>query len=129
MWHCPARVLAMAILKSAISSVVLRLIFVLVLGSCAAVGLQAAHPTTKNGLPATQIYDSDPEHVWNRLYSALYARIDRDGNVYHLDELDPALWPSSTYLLSDVRHSLIGDLLKEFLSTDGQSLIRDPVKR
>src|SRR6266487_4312492 len=46
------------------------------------------------------LYDSDPDHIWNRLYRALYQRVARNGKEYGYDELDPILWSTSRYLLT-----------------------------
>jgi hypothetical protein len=79
--------------------------------------------------PKTEIYDRNPDHLWNRLYAGFYARAHSNGAVFGLDELDPLLWPSSTYLLTEPRIERLREMLDEFLFTSGEQLISDPVKR
>ena len=50
------------------------------------------------------VYDADPQHLWNRLYDALYVRTTEDGQSLGRGELDPLLWESSTYLLTEPRY-------------------------
>src|SRR5580700_9121870 len=45
------------------------------------------------------IFDSDPNHIWNRTYSCLFVRQNADGKQYGEDALDPLLWPTTRYLL------------------------------
>ena len=51
------------------------------------------------------------------------------GSSYGQDELDPLLWPKSTYLLTGERHKRVVVLLDEFLAKDGHKLVKDPLKR
>jgi len=48
---------------------------------------------------STTIYDSNPSHLWNRLYATLLIRQDRHGMRYGEDSLDPLLWRESEHLL------------------------------
>jgi hypothetical protein len=75
------------------------------------------------------IYDADPDHLWNRLYAALYVRTADDGQAYGLDDLDPLLWENSRYLLTEPRYQQVLDLLNEFLNKRGEKLIAVPLKR
>src|SRR5436190_24284883 len=63
------------------------------------------------------LYDPDPDHLWNRLYRALYQRLARNGKEYGYDELDPIVWPTSKYLLAGQSYQRASALLDEFLST------------
>jgi hypothetical protein len=97
-------------------------------------GLRAADPTqskpaSSSEPPKVAVYDADPGHLWNRLYAALYVRTTDDGQSYGRDDLDPVLWPSSTYLLTEPRHGRIMALLTEFLDKHGDHLITQPLKR
>jgi len=76
-----------------------------------------------------RIYDSQSNHIWNRLYRSLYARVARDGRVYGDDQLDPLLWGSTKHLLGGPakREALL--CLDEFLNTHAERLISDPLKR
>lgn len=75
------------------------------------------------------IYDSNPSHLWNRLYAALLVREDRHGTQFGMDSLDALLWPESEYLLERSSHERALRVLDEFLQTHGENLIHDPVKR
>ena len=75
------------------------------------------------------LYDPDPNHLWNRLYRALYQRVARNGKEYGYDELDPILWSTSRYLLAGQSYQKANTLLDEFLSTHAENAIKDPLKR
>jgi len=79
--------------------------------------------------PSTTIYDSNPSHLWNRLYAVLLIREDRHGNHYGEDSLDPLLWYETKQLLSEPSHQQAIQVLDEFLRTRGEKLVHDPVKR
>src|SRR5262249_22255296 len=88
-----------------------------------------AQPAPAAGPAKAAIYDPNPQHLWNRLYAALYVRTTPDGKTYGEDELDPLLWPSSKYLLTEPRHQRAIALLDEFHTKNGEKLIPDPLKR
>jgi hypothetical protein len=75
------------------------------------------------------IYHPDPEHLWNRLHAAVFARVGPDGRVYGQDRLEPLLWPRSKHLLEERSHKQAVALLDEFLKDKGEKLIEDPLKR
>jgi hypothetical protein len=75
------------------------------------------------------LYDRDPNHLWNRLYRALYERVTKDGKEYGYDELDPLLWWETKYLLTDPGHQRAVAVLDEFLTTAGEKAVADPLKR
>lgn len=75
------------------------------------------------------IYHSDPQHLWNRLFRQLYGRTAQDGTQYGWNSLDPLLWYETTHLLEETSHEQTIQLLDEFLSTNGEELITDPLKR
>lgn len=79
--------------------------------------------------PSVAIYDSNPAHLWNRLYATLLVREDRHGKRYGEDSLDPQLWRETEHLLSDPSHQLAMQMLDEFLRTPGDTLVHDPLKR
>src|SRR5579862_1957061 len=58
-----------------------------------------AEAETKAADNTVTVYDSDPNHLWNRLYAALFIRKGPDGELYGTDSLDPYLWPNTTFLL------------------------------
>ena len=75
------------------------------------------------------IFDSNPDHLWNRLYAALLIRQDHHRRLYGEDSLDPLLWLESEHLLSEPSHQRALQVLDEFLHTHGETLVRDPLKR
>ncbi len=75
------------------------------------------------------LYDANPNHIWNRLYRSLYRRETRDGHEYGYDELDPLLWVTTKYLLTDPPNRQALTVLDEFLATHGENAINDPLKR
>ena len=62
-----------------------------------------------------RLYDSDPNHVWNRLYRSLSLRVARDGQEYGYDELDPLFWYNTKYLFSGPAYQQAINTLDEFL--------------
>jgi hypothetical protein len=75
------------------------------------------------------IYHQDSGHLWNRLFRQLYGRTDSDEIEYGWDSLDPLLWYETTYLLQGESYVQAIQLLDEFLSSHGENLIKDPLKR
>jgi hypothetical protein len=75
------------------------------------------------------IYDSETNHLWNRLNETLFERTAQDGKKYGLDELDILYWFRTTNLLAGTSHQQAISVLDEFISTHGEKLIRDPLKR
>lgn len=94
-------------------------------------GTRGANADSPRAAPTKPValYDTDPEHLWNRLHSALFVRTASDGTCYGQDELEPLLWPASKYLLAGDHHKRVVALLDEFLAKDGHKLIKDPAKR
>jgi len=95
-----------------------------------------ANPSKQKRLPENTkrpeswtVYDADPNHIWNRLHRALYRRETGDGHEYGYDELDPLLWVTTKYLLHDPANRQALTVLDEFLSTHGETAIKDPLKR
>jgi hypothetical protein len=75
------------------------------------------------------VYDPDPEHLWNRLFRQFFSRTTNDGQEFGWNSLDPLLWPETTHLLEGASYRQTLQLLDEFLSTGGELLISDPLKR
>ncbi len=77
------------------------------------------------------VYDPDPQHLWNRLFRQLYARTTKDGKEYGRDSLDLLVWGDELhlYLLDDPSYQQTIQVLDEFLSTHGEKLMTDPLKR
>ncbi len=97
------------------------------LSSSAAAG--QTEPISPSSPFKVAVYDADPEHLWNRLYAALYVRTTDDGQSLGQDELDPLLWENSTYLLREPRYQQVLGLLNEFLERRGERLIAQPLKK
>jgi hypothetical protein len=87
-----------------------------------------AGPAEKSS-PRPAVYDRDPEHLWNRLYEALYVRVGPDGRAYGQDRLEPLLWRESKHLLEERSNKRAVALLEEFLKKKGEKLIDEPLKR
>ena len=63
-------------------------------------GPSLSYFSTPSETKTWRLYDSNPNHVWNRLYRTLYIRVARDGQEYGYDELDPLFWYNTKYLFS-----------------------------
>jgi hypothetical protein len=87
------------------------------------------NPDIASNSSAWTLYDRDPNHLWNRLYRALYQRVTNDSKEYGYDELDPLLWWQTKYLLTNPANRQAVAVLDEFLSTHGERAINDPLKR
>jgi hypothetical protein len=91
---------------------------------------QKTVPSASALVPETwTLYDANPNQIWNRLYRTLYRRESRDGHEYGYDELDPLLWGTTKYLLTDPDNRLALTVLDEFLSTHGAKAVDEPLKR
>jgi hypothetical protein len=91
---------------------------------CCAIDLKAGKPSAEN-----TIYDSDTNHIWNRLNGTLFVRTAPDGKQFGLDELDILYWFRTKNLLVEPSHQQAIMILDEFINTHGEKLIRDPLKR
>ena len=79
--------------------------------------------------PKTSLFHSDSNHLWNRLHEALFVRVDKDGKEHGRDAVDPLLWPgTSKFLLQGKSHEKILALLDEFITKEGDKLIKDPIR-
>ncbi|HZS48270.1 MAG TPA: hypothetical protein VFC63_24590, partial [Blastocatellia bacterium] len=83
---------------------------------------------SSDSLVETTLYDKDPHHLWNRIHQHFFIRIAH-GKVYGEDELDPLFWAQTKYLRSGASNKTAISLLDEFLSSNGERLITDPLKR
>ena len=75
------------------------------------------------------IYDPNPNHLWNRLNETLFERTAQDGKKFGLNELDILYWARTTNLLSGPSHQKALAILDEFIHTQGEKQIHDPLKR
>lgn len=95
------------------------------------------HPAPQAPLPAPTptinrsglLYDSNPEHLWNRLDRLLRVRTAKDGREHGADALDPLLWRETRYLLEGASHERAITLLDGFLEANAERLVQDPLKR
>ncbi len=87
---------------------------------------RAAKPARRS---TVAVFHPDPEHAWNRLYSALYLRRAADAREFGQDEIDPLLWPDSKHLIQGKSHQDALRELDEFLARNSADQIHDPVKR
>jgi hypothetical protein len=79
--------------------------------------------------PRHGLYDANPNHLWNRIHDSFQARVAPDGSEYGFDRIDPLLWRESRHLLTGPSHTLAIRLLDEFLASNGERLVGDPLKR
>jgi hypothetical protein len=97
----------------------------LVTAGVVALGLQATlGQSLRRGL-----YDANPDHLWNLIHEAFHVRVAADGSEYGFDSVDPLLWRETRHLLSGPSHARSVRTLDDFLASNGESLIRDPLKR
>lgn len=75
------------------------------------------------------VFDSDPNHIWNRAHRCLFARHSRDGTEFGADTLDPLLWQRTHYLLTGDSRERALACLDEFLRTHAERMVQDPFKR
>ncbi|HTQ49172.1 MAG TPA: hypothetical protein VMJ12_00580 [Candidatus Acidoferrales bacterium] len=73
-------------------------------------------------------YNSNPNHLWNRLNETLFLRTAPDGTQYGLDEMDILYWGQTTNLLAGTSHQRALAVLDEFINTHGEKLVPDPLK-
>jgi hypothetical protein len=76
----------------------------------------------------TQIFDPDPQHLWNRLYDASRALI-KGAETSDPWELDPFLWRSDAYVFTGQAQKSALEVLDEFIARGGHTLVKDPLKR
>jgi hypothetical protein len=97
---------------------------------CALSSTTVAIPqSSREPSPAASLYDPNPKHLWNRLHRQFHVRVAADGSEYGDDAVDPLLWRETRYLLTNPSHDRAVQLLDEFLASQGERLITDPVKR
>ncbi len=93
--------------------------------------------TLKSDAPLP-VYDADPEHLWNRLYSVFYIRprhfpatSEKPETIHYEggDVIEFLAWGTTTYWSGQEAFEKINPLLDEFLNEMGAELISDPLKR
>jgi hypothetical protein len=102
---------------------------------CVLVATARREPPTQEPVPSlpdlvsTGLYADDPSHLWNRVHRQLFVRVADDGHEHGFDEVDPLLWRETKFLLTEPSHASAIRVLDEFLETDGERLITDPLRR
>jgi hypothetical protein len=113
------------------SKFTMKSVFVgLSLSFCAWFPLALASPQVSRSSESSYgccVYDSDPEQIWNRLFSIMFIR-QYKGGAYGVDELDPLFWPATKFLLDEPSHQGAIHVLDEFVRGQAQNK-SDPVKR
>ncbi len=74
-------------------------------------------------------YDADPDHPWNRVHRALFARLSASGEPYDADLGPPPLWRASDYLFEDERYLEATRALDAFLADGAAQRVDDPLRR
>jgi hypothetical protein len=91
---------------------------------------QAHAPATRPSDPRLWPYDANPQHLWNRLHRALFARAIPGGSGLRVHRADPLLFRGGKFLLDGEPHRLAIATLDEFLAGDaGAMSVKDPLKR
>jgi hypothetical protein len=69
------------------------------------------------------------EHLWNRLHRLLYTRAAKDGKSYVYEGLEAPMGAESQFLIDGAAHEQAIALLDEFLRTNADKEVKDPLKR
>ena len=93
------------------------------------VGVAWSNQVAPGSSPQRALYDASPNHLWNRIHQVLHVRVAPDGSEYGFDTVDPLLWRETRHLLTGPSHARAVRVLDEFLASNGERLIRDPLKR
>lgn len=75
------------------------------------------------------LFDSDPNHPWNRLHRQLHTRTLPDGKLYSPEGLEPNFVRRAEFLTQGESHRQAIQLLDDFLEHDTGKLVADPLKR
>ena len=78
---------------------------------------------------ASTIYNSNPNHLWNRLNQTLFERKAADGKTFGLGGLEILYWPDTTNLVDGASHEKALAVMDEFINSHGEKLISDPLER
>lgn len=96
---------------------------------CGSGSLRHVSPPPQHPTGALTIFDSDPNHIWNRTYTCLFVRQSTDGKEYGADALDPLLWNNTQHLLTGDSHRRALACLDEFLRSHAERAVQNPLKR
>ncbi len=97
------------------------------LGSAAVLGGVAGPGEASTGQGPR--FHPEAGHPWNRLHAAIARREVAAGQAIGLDEVDPLLWPSSSYLLEPERHAEVLAAIEAFVGAGEDAWIDDPLPR
>jgi hypothetical protein len=101
----------------------------LALYGIASVTLAASVVGPQRAAPRAGLYDADPRHLWNRVHDQFHVRTAPDGSAWGHDTVDPLVWRETRHLLTGASHASALRVLDEFVSSGGERLVRDPIKR
>ena len=76
-----------------------------------------------------ELFDPDPRHPWNRLHRFLYVRTLGSGKTLDYDGLDAPVSRLGKFLIVEPSHKQALILLDDFLKTNADKRIKDPLKR
>jgi hypothetical protein len=94
----------------------------------AVVGVFLSAGILRSGAAET-LFDSNPDHIWNRLHNTLFIRVAPDGARYGEDSADILYWIRTKNLLEGESRSNAIQVLKEFTESHAATQVQDPWKR
>ena len=102
--------------------------------ACLTLGVVVAGQAWGKDQPAVRtaapVYADDTSHLWNRLHHAFFVRSEADDEAPATDVIDPPLWlDGSDFLISGPTHRAAIAALDEFLASNSNALVSDPMRR
>ncbi len=94
--------------------------------------------TTLTSAAPLPVYDADPGHLWNRLFSSLYIRprslpaVGEQPATVHFeggDVIEFLAWGQTEYWSTEAMFQKLDPLLNEFLDQERSLRVNDPLKR
>lgn len=110
-------------------SMTMRLLVACVAGLVTIGGIASRVQVAPASSKRAHLYDANPNHLWNRIHEVFHVRVAHDGSEYGLDTVDPLLWRETQHLLGGPSYVSAVRVLDEFIASNGEQQIRDPVKR
>jgi hypothetical protein len=107
----------------------MRVLIFCVAASFALAGIAPSLHSGRGPSHRDALYDANPNHLWNRVHESFHVRVAPDGSEYGFDTVDPLLWRETRHLLNGASHRRAVIVLDEFLTSRGERLITDPLKR
>jgi hypothetical protein len=94
------------------------------------IGLAAAVILAEGTALAEEVaFAPGAEHHWNRLHRLLYVRTGQDGKAHVCEGPEAPLGREGPFLIDGPSHRAALALLDEFLRTDADRLVKDPLRR